>query len=146
MTMLTGHRICELNIVSNPIYRKVDDGITPSYGMDGMGYTLRSDRDRSQLLLPGKCLHMKSHETVNMPLDCGALLYIKSTYARKNLLLITNSPVDGGYSGPLSLNLYNAGEEPVIIDHLGGIAMLVVWQMSGKGAAYKGRWQNGGLR
>lgn len=141
--MLTGQQICEQRIVIIPIFIKIDDGIVPSYGMDGMGYTLRGDLNIDTVIEPGKILRMKSHENVNMPANCGGMLYIKSTYARKDLLLITNSPVDPGYSGRLSLNLFNAGTEPVFIHSEGGIAMLVVWAMNEKVAAYDGRWQGG---
>lgn len=141
--MLTGKQIAERNIVSHPLFVKVDDGHTPSYGLDGMGYTIRGNLIVDQIVGPGQIIRMKSHEQVWMPLNCGAMLYIKSTYARKDLILITNSPVDGGYQGLLSLNLYNAGEEPVLVHALGGIAMLVVWQMSEDGPAYNGRWQHG---
>lgn len=139
--MLTGLQICEQAIVLIPLYTKIDDGITPSYGMDGMGYTLRSNLIVDQIIEPGKILRMKSHETVRMPLNCGAMLYLKSTYARKDLLLITNSPVDPGYNGPLSLNLFNAGDQPVIVHCLGGIAMMVVWQLDTEVAPYNGRWK-----
>jgi dCTP deaminase len=141
--MLTGQQICNLDIIKTAVRHKVDDGRIPSYGMDGMGYTLRSNLPENKVIEPGKTIHMKSHDMIIMPQNCGGLLYIKSTYARQDLILITNSPVDPGYVGYISLNLFNAGTEPVVIYYLGGIAMLVVHQLEGNTQVYEGRWQNG---
>lgn len=141
--MLTGKQFCDKHIVDFPLYMKVDDGMTPSYGMDGMGYTLRGNLITDTVIEPGKILRMKSHDNIVMPLNCGGMLYIKSTYARRDLILITNSPVDPGYHGKLSLNLFNAGEYPVTVSCLGGIAMMVVWELGTEVSAYEGRWQHG---
>ena len=143
--MLTGEQIWSRSIIRGGECVKVDDGVLPSYGLDGMLYTFRARVAWQHMTIgPLNFLCFDTLETVDMPKNCGGLLYLKSTYSRRGLVLTTNSPVDPGYEGSLKIGLFNGGLEPVKLFGQGGFMQLVVHEMSEEVEAYDGRWQSGG--
>lgn len=142
--MLTGRLIWGRGIIVGGFPQKIDDGVIPSYGLDGMLYTFRADMERVIYeLQPLQFALFKTLEYVHMPINCGGLLYLKSTYSRQGIVLTTNSPVDPGYAGKLSIGLFNASAECVYLVGAGGFMQMVVHQMSESVEAYSGRHQNG---
>lgn len=143
--MLSGKQLWSLRIIENGYSEKIDDGHVPSYGLDGMLYTFRSEEQpwTYYYLESLQFILLKTVETVNMPLDCGGLLTLKSTYGRKGGILTTSSPVDPGYVGKLSIGIFNGGHDTLKLDSRGGFMQMSVFQMSEEGEAYQGRWQHG---
>jgi len=152
---LTGRQILEAGIVKFGVDAKCDDGILPSFGPDGCGYTLRgmftwkhspADIDNNLnmfvTLAPGKSLVVKSLESIQMPTNMAGTIHIKSTYGRKLVGLTINAPVDPGYNGLLTLCFYNfsADEQKIYIE--GGLVMMMVAPIQGE-HQYEGRHQNG---
>lgn len=146
MTVLTGEQIIAHDIVIPYIHHKQDDGKLPSYGPDGCLYTLRVDVVWEHCLLPSMAsIDLKTLEQVYMPLDCCGILTLKSTYNRKGLILVTNSPVDPGYNGPLTVRLFNSSSFTQVLYGEGGFMQLMIHRLEkGTDLAYNGRWQNGG--
>ena len=142
--MLSGRQIWQRGIIINGFATKIDDNHIPSYGLDGMLYTFKADVNWTWYpLLPGKFQLLKTFEFVHMPVNCGGLLYLKSTYSRQGIVLTTNSPVDPGYRGKLSIGLFNASDLIVELIGTGGFMQMVVHEMSESAIAYQGRHQNG---
>ncbi len=141
--MLTGQEIYDADIVHGAINKKIDNGIIPSYGLDGCGYTLRVEGLHKIASIPAMSyLRFTTYETIFMPNDKMGLLYLKSTYSRQGLILVTNSPVDPGYDGVLTIILFNPNTYPVQVYLDGGVAMLVVHELSHAVESYNGRWKN----
>lgn len=140
--MLTGQEIYDANIVHGAINKKIDTIEIPSFGMDGCGYTLRAEGlDKETKILSMTCKTFYTYETIYMPKDKAGFIYLKSTYTRQGIILVTNSPVDPGYTGCLTMILFNCNPFPVTINLDGGIAMLVVHELNSEVEAYNGRWQ-----
>lgn len=142
---LTGMSIVERELVYPAEYRKVDDGVIPSYGPDPAGYTLTADVDWETFVLePLKSVKFKTAETVAIPVDHVGLLFCKSTYARQGVILVTNTPADGGYRGQLTIRLFNSGDEPVTLYGRGGFLQIIFSQADGaETESYTGRWAMG---
>lgn len=154
MTVLAGEIIQRLHIVAGGIGYKYDDGKTPSFGLDGAAYTFRIDpiyadggktKTQRKVIQPGESFVFKTFETVDMPDDCVGTLYIKSTYARQGLILVTNSMVDPGYAGNLTMRVFNTStEDPITINMLGGLMQMIVHKLAEPtNMAYNGRHQGG---
>lgn len=144
MSVQTGKKLIDREIVFFGALKKQDNGSLPSYGPDGCGYTMRGAfLERSELVeIPSMgSLSIKTFESVKMPTNMIGLLYIKSTYARQGIILVTNSPVDPGYEGSLTIRLFNSGPKSVAIYTAGGLAMLIVHELNDSVAAYNGRHQ-----
>lgn len=56
-----------------------------------------------------------SKEFIEMPDNMVATLYIRSSYARKGLIL-SDSMVDAGYHGKLALSMYNASNKEIVLE------------------------------
>lgn len=143
--MLTGKQIWNHRIIDNGLAYKQDDGKIPSYGLDGMLYTFAISVDwQFSTLSPMQFRVFKTLETVRMPDDCGGLLTIKSTYGRQGVILTTNSPVDPGYVGALTVGLFNCSDEIVMLYGHGGFMQMTVHRLEEKTELkYEGRWMNG---
>lgn len=141
---LTGLEIVRRQLVTPASPVKVDDGIVPSWGPDPAGYTIRADVDWVRRpLMPFQSIKMLSLEEVAIPVNCVGLLYTKSTYARKGIVLVTNTPADGGYRGKLTIRLFNSGDEEVVLWGQGGFMQVVFGQAEGETIEYQGRWKQG---
>lgn len=140
----TGQSIIDQQIIIYAAPTKQDNGLLPSYGPDGCGYTMRGTFiDKSEIveIPPFKSVSVKTKEIVEMPNDMAGLLYIKSTYARQGIILVTNAPVDPGYNGTLTIRLFNSSEKTVKIYTMGGLAMLIVYKLIDSVPSYNGRHQ-----
>lgn len=144
MTVLTGKQLHDMQIVRGCPEHKVDDFQLPSYGPDGCGITLRGlflQRENALEIQPFESISVKTVETVHIPTNMLGRLYIKSTYARAGFILVTNAPVDPGYNGTLTIRLFNSSAKPQYIWKYGGLAMLIVEELSEEADAYAGRHQ-----
>lgn len=144
MAVLTGQEIHDQRIVRGTTGHKIDDQQLPSYGPDGCGITLRGlflQEVNAIEVRAGGSISVKTVETVHMPTNMIGRLYIKSTYAREGIMLVTNAPVDPGYNGTLTIRLFNSSDRPKIIWKFGGLAMLVVEELTMEVEAYAGRHQ-----
>lgn len=144
MAVLTGQQLHDLLIVRGTTRYKVDDRQLPSYGPDGCGVTLRGcflERVAALEIPAFGSVSVKTIETVHIPTNMLGRLYIKSTYAREGFILVTNAPVDPGYNGTLTIRLFNSSDKPKLLWTQGGLAMLIVEELTEHAEAYNGRHQ-----
>jgi deoxycytidine triphosphate deaminase len=142
---LTGKEIVKSGMIVPSVWAKVDDGVTPSFGPDPGGYTLTADVNWERYyLMPGRTVVMDSSEYIELPIDCIGHLFLKSTYSRQGLVLVTNSPVDGGYKGRLTFRLLNTSDHTVTLHGMGGFVQMCIARLFGDTSRYYGRWQQGG--
>lgn len=139
---LTGMEIVRRGLVYPAAISKIDNGICPSHGPDPAGYTLTANVDWVRYpLAPLGSISFKTRETVTIPLNYVGLLFCKSTYARQGIILVTNTPADGGYTGTLTVRLFNSGDSHVVLWGLGGFMQIVISEADGAlTPAYNGRW------
>jgi deoxycytidine triphosphate deaminase len=145
MSYLSGNQIVTAGMIDPFYVSKQDNGSVPSYGPDPGGYTLTGDCHwlGNLHLAPGDTVQFPSVEVVFLPTDCVGMLFAKSTYARQGLVLVTNTPVDGGYSGRITFRFVNTGDRSVALHSAGGFVQLCVARLEEHGARYNGRWQGG---
>lgn len=143
--VLTGKQIVDMSIVTPAVAMKIDDMDMPSRGMEPNGYTLTSSDTREHVLVkPLATVTFKTHEVVNIPIGYVGTLYAKSTYARQGLILVTNTPVDAGYRGVLTMRFFNSGDRDVLVRPSGGLMQMIVHRLDEQpNEPYKGRWNNG---
>lgn len=91
---------------------------------------------------PGEFYLVQTIERVNLPDYLVATLHPRSTLHRSGLWLMTTQ-VAPGYKGTLNLGLKNAGDCSFTIELGARIVHIIFWEVSGKGASYRGQWQGG---
>ena len=140
--ILTGEQLVKANQIVPGSLTKIDNGVVPSFGPDPGGYTLTGETLWMYYhLAPGKSISFKTTEEVTITEGQIGLLFIKSTYARQGIILVTNSPVDAGYTGKLTIRLFNSSDEYVKLFGCGGFMQLVVSEANLTEVSYNGRWQ-----
>src|SRR4030067_10136 len=73
-----------------------------------------------------------------------ATFHPRSTLLRSGVWLLTTQAAPG-YCGPLNFGLKNMGDCNVKIELGARFVHVIFWEVSGKGAAYRGQWQGGGV-
>lgn len=139
--ILIGTDVYKHGIVVGGPSHKVDDLTLPSYGVDGCGITIRGKwlQLAEYITVPALSnISIKSLETVHIPSNCAAFIKIKSTYGRAGFLMF-DAPIDPGYSGTVTLRMFNSSTESQKVWTRGGIAMIVVYQLNGHVDSYNGR-------
>jgi deoxycytidine triphosphate deaminase len=81
-------------------------------------------------------------EVVNIPANMVGILKPRSTLQRMGLFLRTTQ-IAPGYSGDLTFALKNEGPAAVKIDIGARIVHLMVAEVRGTTALYRGQWQGG---
>ncbi len=86
---------------------------------------LVSNDDNKVVLSESQSLHLNagdfaliiSDEYVKMPLDVACSIGMKSTLARKGLILLAGMQIDPGFEGHLRFGLYNASPRKLTLDY-----------------------------
>lgn len=65
----------------------------------------------------GEFALLTTHERIEAPPDIAGQIGIRSYYTRKGLILLAGSQIDPGFSGYLTLGVYNASPRGFTIDH-----------------------------
>jgi dCTP deaminase len=112
-----------------------------SYDLAIGGEALVSNRDKKVLLRPGgaESLHLNAgdfalvltKEKVKFPLNISGVIGMRSTLARKGLLLLAGMQVDPGFEGHLRFGLYNAAPRTITLDYDDGLCMLEFHKLAG---------------
>jgi len=96
-----------------------------SYDLSVGKETLVSNNDKKILLNESQSLHLEagdfalilSYEYFKMPLDIACSIGMKSTLARKGLILLAGMQIDPGFEGYLRFGLYNAAPRKLTLDY-----------------------------
>lgn len=93
-----------------------------SFGLGPAGYDIRIKQDL--IINPKQQVLASSIEHFNMPTDVMAEVKDKSTWIRRKITL-GNTVIEPGWRGWLTLELFNAGDVPMLIDAGSPIAQIV---------------------
>ena len=100
------------------------------------------ESDTDVIIKPHSFILGASVEVVKLPNDVSALLQGRSSAGRLGLIVLSGW-VDAGYSGVISLQLYNTSDVPIRLAINTRIAQLIFMRMDRHCAnSYKGVYQN----
>lgn len=105
------------------------NAILPTYGTDeAAGADLYACLDEPVTVEPGKTAWIPVGFAMEVPRGCAGLVYARSGLACKKGLAPANKVgvIDSDYRGPVTVVLYNHGEEPQTISHGERIAQMVI--------------------
>ncbi len=96
-----------------------------SYDLSVGKEALVSNNDNKVMLSESQSLHLNagdfalvmSDEYVKMPLDVACSIGMKSTLARKGVILLAGMQIDPGFEGYLRFGLYNASPRKLTLDY-----------------------------
>lgn len=72
-----------------------------------------------------------TNEHVKLPLNIAASIGMRSSLARKGLILLAGMQVDPGFEGHLRFGLYNASPRKIVLDYDDPLCMLEFHRLSG---------------
>lgn len=99
-------------------------------------------KHQSIIVKPGEYYLVRTIESVNLPDDIVAFVYMRSTLHRSGLVLFSNQ-VNPGYWGVLSMGLANLGPAQMEIELGARFCHIQFEKVEGGGSAYRGQWQGG---
>ena len=85
--------------------------------------------DRVLVVPSNRFILAQTYESINMPYNCIGICTAKSTYARCGIILST-SPIEPGWQGHITLEVYNANNVPIRIYPGEGFLQLVLIETS----------------
>lgn len=103
--------------------------ILPTYGTsEAAGADLYACLDEPVTIAPGKTAWIPVGFAMEVPKGCAGLVYARSGLACKKGIAPANKVgvIDSDYRGPVTVVLYNHGEESQTIGHGDRIAQLVI--------------------
>src|SRR4030042_4493168 len=100
------------------------------------------DKPTTFTIKPGEFYLVQTIEKINLPDYLVATFHPRSTLLRSGIWLLTTQAAPG-YCGPLNFGLKNMGDCDVTIELGARFDHVIFWEVSGKGAAYRGQWQGG---
>ena len=105
------------------------NAILPTYGsVEAAGADLYACLEEPVIVEPGKTAWIPTGLAMEVPKGCAGLIYARSGMACKKGLAPANKVgvIDSDYRGPVTVVLYNHGEEPQTISHGERIAQMVI--------------------
>lgn len=105
------------------------NAILPTYGSaEAAGADLYACLDEPLVVEPGKTVWIPVGFAMEVPKSCAGLVYARSGMACKKGLAPANKVgvIDSDYRGPVTVVLYNHGDEPQTINHGDRIAQMVI--------------------
>ena len=105
------------------------NAILPTYGSaEAAGADLYACLDEPVVIESGKTAWIPVGFAMEVPKSCAGLVYARSGMACKKGLAPANKVgvIDSDYRGPVTVVLYNHGDEPQTINHGDRIAQMVI--------------------
>lgn len=107
---------------------------------DKIAYTRRS---RAKVMLPGEFLLATTKETITLPDNMAAQIVGKSSIGRMGLFIQNAGHIDPGFSGQVTLELFNASELILDLSEFDRICQIVfIPTMGPVEQSYAGKYQN----
>lgn len=110
--------------------KKLDPrAVLPTYGsLEAAGADLYACLSQDITVLPGQTQWISTGISLEIPKGCAGLVYARSSLGTKRGLAPANKVgvIDSDYRGPVTVVLFNHGQEPQVIRHGDRIAQLVI--------------------
>lgn len=121
--------------------------IRTTYGLSVAGYDLRLDKvlgvqeqDEGWYIYPGQFVLASAMEKFTMPNDIVGVVHDKSTWARRGLA-VQNTVVEPGWTGYLTLELTNHGQDLLHLPKGCGICQVLFHWVDQPTEGYDGKYQ-----
>ena len=101
-----------------------------------------SKKRSSVIIKPSEQYLVTTLESVNLPDNLTANLWLRSTLYRSGLIL-SGGNIAPGYSGILSFTFFNSGNSPIEIELGARIVHILFYEVKSGGNLYRGQWQGG---
>lgn len=88
------------------------------------------EKAKSVTLKAGDFALIMTHESFKLPLDLAAHIGMKSSWARRGLVLLAGIQIDPGFEGHLRLGYYNSSLRRITIDHQDEICTIEFHQLA----------------
>jgi deoxycytidine triphosphate deaminase len=143
--------------LKNPEGAGFDLRLGEVYSIEGKGYLGIEERNtpkvnlvakfkksikESVVIRAGEQYLVTTLESVNLPDDITANLWLRSTLYRSGIIL-SGGNIAPGYSGKLSFTFFNSGKSVVEIELGARIVHIMFFRVEGEGSRYRGQWQGG---
>jgi len=102
----------------------------------------KNNKESYLLIKPGEQYLVSTIESINLPSNITANLWLRSTLYRSGIIL-SGGNVAPGYSGQLSFTFFNSGPCPVEIELGARIVHIMFFRVEGSGNEYRGQWKGG---
>lgn len=132
-------RIGELYKIKGEGFLGVTERETPDMELVA---TYEEGKTTKVVLEPGAYYTLKTIESVNMPDNLLAIMTPRSTLFRSGVYIF-GGQVPTGYSGGLSMGIYNFRQEPFNLELGARVVHIMFFEVQGKGNMYRGQWQGG---
>lgn len=106
-----------------------ENAMLPTYGSEeAAGADLYACLDEAVTVAPGETVWIPTGLAMEIPKGCAGLVYARSGLACKKGLAPANKVgvIDSDYRGPVTVVLYNHGNQPQTITHGERIAQMVI--------------------
>lgn len=100
------------------------------------------NKKQTVTIKPGESYLMTTIEKVNLPENLTSNMWLRSTLYRSGIILSCGN-IAPGYSGELSVLLFNAGVAKVKIELGARFLHILFFEVKGKTNTYRGQWQGG---
>ena len=105
-------------------------------------YKFDSKEKKSLIIKPRESYLITTNESVNMPDDLTANMWLRSTLYRSGIIM-SGGNIAPGYNGVLSFTFFNSGPVEMEVELGARIVHIMFFEILGKSAEYRGQWKGG---
>ena len=132
-------RLGELHSFDGDAFIGIDERKTPDTKVIAR---FEENKNNSITIKPGQYFLGKTVEKINTPKDLFGIYFLRSTYWRSGVKLVSGM-LGPGYCGEIIFPLYNAGPSNIKVEMGARVIHVFFVRIEGQTAEYKGQWQGG---
>ncbi|HLE48468.1 MAG TPA: hypothetical protein VI819_00335 [Patescibacteria group bacterium] len=132
-------RLGEVYRIEGDAFLGIEERYTPK---SKLVKNYKESKKTSIIIKPGDQFVVTTMESLNLPGNITANLWLRSTLYRSGIIL-SGGNIAPGYSGKLSFTLFNSGKSRVEIELGARIVHILFYEVKAGGTLYRGQWQGG---
>jgi len=132
-------RLGEIHSLQGDAFIGIDKRKTPKTKVFAK---FEKNKKNAVILKPGEYFLGKTIEKINMPADLFGIYFLRSTYWRSGIKLVSGM-LGPGYSGEITFPLSNAGPSSRKVGLGARVVHVFFVKIEGQTAKYRGQWQGG---
>lgn len=103
----------------------------------------QAETEKDMFFIPPKSFALATtNEVINLPNYLSAIVEGRSSIGRMGLFIHNAGWIDSGFKGQITLELFNASENTIVLKKDMRICQIVFLEMTGESLGYKGKYQN----